>query len=44
MMLRLARCVNLVLAGLLAGNELGTKIAVYPSLEELPAPERVRAE
>ena len=44
MMLRLARFVNLVLAGLLAGNELGTKIAVHPSLEELPAPERVRAE
>ena len=44
MMLRLARFVNLVLAGLLAGNELGTKIAVHPSLKELPAPERLRAE
>jgi hypothetical protein len=32
MMLKVARCVNLVLAGLLAGNELGTKVAIHPSL------------
>ncbi len=31
-MLKIARFVNLVLAGLLAGNELGTKVAVHPSL------------
>jgi hypothetical protein len=33
-----------VLAGLLAGNELGTKVAVHPSLERLGTPERIRAE
>ena len=31
-MLKVVRLVNLVLAGLLAGNELGTKVAVHPSL------------
>ena len=41
---KLARFVNLVLAGLLTGNELGTKVALHPSLERLPTPERVRAE
>ena len=40
---KLVRFVNLVLAGLLAGNELGTKVALHPSLERLPTPERVRA-
>jgi Domain of unknown function (DUF1772) len=44
MMLGVARFVNLVLAGLLAGNELGTKVAVHPSLERLGTPERIRAE
>jgi uncharacterized membrane protein len=44
MMLEVARFVNLVLAGLLAGNELGTKVAVHPALERLGAPERIRAE
>jgi hypothetical protein len=44
MMLKVARCVNLVLAGLLAGNELGTKVAIHPSLERLSTPERIRAE
>jgi hypothetical protein len=43
-MLKIARFVNLVLAGLLAGNELGTKVAVHPSLERLGTPERMRAE
>lgn len=33
--LRIARFANLLLAGLLAGNELGTKVAVHPSLERL---------
>jgi hypothetical protein len=44
MMLEVARFVNLVLAGLLAGNELGTKVAVHPALERLGTPERIRAE
>ena len=38
------RFVNLVLAGLLAGNEFGTKVALHPALEELSTPERIRAE
>ena len=44
MIAKAARLVNLVLAGLLAGNELGTKVALHPSLEKLGAPERIRAE
>ncbi len=44
MMLEVARFVNLVLAGLLAGNEFGTKVAIHPSLERLSTPERIRAE
>jgi uncharacterized membrane protein len=43
-MVKAARFVNLVLAGLLAGNEFGTKAAVHPALERLRPPERVRAE
>jgi hypothetical protein len=43
-MLDIARFVNLVLAGLLAGNEFGTKVALHPSLERLSTPERIRAE
>ena len=31
-MLKVVHLVNLVLAGLLAGNELGIKVAVHPSL------------
>lgn len=42
--LKLARFTSLVLAGLLAGNELGTKVAVHPALEELSVLERIRAE
>jgi hypothetical protein len=44
MVLEVVRFVNLVLAGLLAGNELGTKVAVHPALEALSTPERIRAE
>ena len=44
MMIKVARFVNLVLAGLLAGNEVGTKVAVHPSLERLSVPVRIRAE
>lgn len=38
------RFVNLLLTGLLAGNELGTWSAVHPALEKLSTPERIRAE
>ena len=31
-MIAVARFVNLVLAGLLAGNELGIRVAIHPSL------------
>ncbi len=44
MSLKIARFVNLLLAGLLAGNEFGTWAAVHPALEKLSTPERVRAE
>lgn len=44
MVLKVFRFVNLVLAGLLAGNEFGTKVALHPSLEKLGVPERIRAE
>ena len=43
-MLKVARFMNLVLAGLLAGNELGTRVAIHSSLERLSTPERIRAE
>ena len=35
---------NLVLAGLVAGNELGGKLAVHPALDGLPFPVRLPAE
>jgi uncharacterized membrane protein len=38
------RLANLVLAGMLAGNEFGTWAAVHPSLEKLGPEERIRAE
>jgi hypothetical protein len=44
MMYRTVRFANLVLAGMLAGNEFGTWAAVHPSLEKLSPPERIRAE
>lgn len=43
-MLKVVRFVNLVLVGLLAGNEFGTRVAIHPSLERLSTPERIRAE
>ncbi len=43
-MRKMASFVNLMAAGLLAGNELGTWAAVHPALEKLRPPERVRAE
>ncbi len=38
MLLGAIRPVNLVLAGMLAGNEIGTWAAVHPVLEELTPP------
>jgi uncharacterized membrane protein len=42
--LGIVRSVNLILAGMLAGNEFGTWAAVHPALEDLSPPERIRAE
>lgn len=39
-----ARLANLVLAGTLTGNELGTKIAVHPALGDLPPQVHMEAE
>jgi uncharacterized membrane protein len=44
MLLRIVRFTNLVLAGMLAGNEFGTWAAVHPSLGKLDPAERIRAE
>ena len=44
MVLKISRFLNLMLAGLLAGNELGTWVAVHPALGRLSTPERIRAE
>lgn len=44
MLYKTVRFANLVLAGMLAGNEFGTWAAVHPSLERLGPPERIRAE
>jgi uncharacterized membrane protein len=42
--LGITKAVNLLLAGLLAGNEFGTWAAVHPSLGKLGPAERIRAE
>jgi hypothetical protein len=39
-MIKVARFVDLVLAGLLAGNEFGTKVAIHPSLVWCPELQR----
>jgi uncharacterized membrane protein len=44
MMYRTVRFANVVLAGMLAGNEFGTWVAVHPSLAQLGPAERIRAE
>lgn len=44
MLYRIVRFANLVLAGMLAGNEFGTWAAVHPSLAKLGPEERIRAE
>ena len=36
--------INLMLAGLLTGNEWGGWVAVHPALDKLPPPDRLRAE
>lgn len=43
-MRRIVRFMNLMAAGLLAGNEVGTWAVVHPAMEDLSPPERVRAE
>ena len=44
MALKTARLLNLVLAGALTGNELGSFAAVHPALGNLPPTEHMRAE
>jgi uncharacterized membrane protein len=44
MALKIVRFANLVLAGLLTGNEFGSWAAVHPALSNLPAPAHIRAE
>jgi hypothetical protein len=44
MLLGTIKSANLLLAGMLAGNEFGTWAAVHPALEELGPPMRLRAE
>ncbi|MBA3425412.1 MAG: DUF1772 domain-containing protein [Rubrobacter sp.] len=43
-MVKSARLVNLILAGMLTGNEFGGWVAVHPALGSLPASEHIRAE
>jgi uncharacterized membrane protein len=43
-MLKIARFVNLVLAGLLTGNEFGGFVGFHPALYELPTEAHARAE
>lgn len=44
MVLQIARLVNLVLAGVLTGNEVGTKAVVHPALDTLPLGAQYHAE
>jgi uncharacterized membrane protein len=44
MVLNIARFVNLVLAGMLTGNEFGSWVTVHPALDRLPLPAHVRTE
>jgi len=41
--LKVARLVNLVLAGMLAGNEFGTLVGVYPALDRISPMSRLEA-
>lgn len=42
--LKIARLVNLILAGMLTGNELGGRVAVHPALSNLPTRAHIQAE
>src|SRR5918997_4661628 len=42
--LRVARLVNLVLAGMLTGNEFGSFVAIYPALGRISPMARLKAE
>jgi uncharacterized membrane protein len=44
MALKIAQFVNLILAGMLTGNEFGSWVTVHPALDGLPLPAHVRAE
>lgn len=44
MALRIARVVNLVLAGMLTGNEFGSRVTAHPALHDLPLDAHIRAE
>ena len=44
MKLKTARCINLLLAGTMAGNELGGWLAVHPALGTLPITPHIQAE
>lgn len=44
MALKIARFVNLILVGMLTGNEFGSWITVHPALDGLPPSAHVRAE
>jgi len=44
MILKTARLANLVLAGVLTGNEFGSRVIVHPALGDLAAQEHLRAE
>jgi uncharacterized membrane protein len=44
MALKVARFVNLILAGMLTGNEFGGRVAVHPALSNLPTRAHIQAE
>ncbi len=44
MALKAARFVNLILAGMLTGNEFGGRVAVHPALSNLPLRAHIQAE
>lgn len=41
---KIARFINLMLCGMLTGNEFGSIVAVHPAVASLPPPENIRAE
>jgi len=44
MVLTISRVVNVVMAGLLTGNEFGSRVAVHPAFDGLPLPAHLQAE